>query len=208
MERIRIHGCLGISEIIPGVFDVITFAFVNGSFVKTSGVNSIREFDMKPFSVDAAGIVSSNATILKLVNIESADILNGMTTLDSSKILVWDVHIGLVYKVNRITGAYYIVINDSLMNLGPNASTNLSVNGIRIRDSYLYWTNAAVGSLNRIKTNVEAEPRGTSEAVAANAPKAGDFIFKSDGMSFIAWNQEDELSVCSLGIKLLTCLLG
>jgi hypothetical protein len=201
-------GCLGISETVRGVFYVITSAFVNGSFVKTNGVNSIWEINMNTFSVDENGVVASNATISKLVDIEGADFLNGMTTLDESHVLVGDVYNGWVYEVNTLTEAYNIAINDPLMKFGANASTNLGVNGIKIRDSYLYWTNTAVGSLNRVKINAEAEPVGESEVVTANVPKVDDFIFKSDGTAFIAQNQEDELSVLFEGKSVAEVVAG
>ncbi|KUJ12416.1 uncharacterized protein LY89DRAFT_623574 [Mollisia scopiformis] len=201
-------GCLGISETVAGVFYVITSAFVNDIFVKTSGVNSIWEINMNTFNVSSAGVVTSNATVSKLVDIESADFLNGMITLNAYHILVGDVYNGWVYKVNTITGRYYIAINDPLMKFGANATTNLGVNGLKIHSPYLYWTNTAVGSLNRILINAKAEPYGVSQVVTANVPKADDFIFKSDGTAFIAQNQEDELSVLLSGQSVAEVVAG
>ncbi|KAF8858361.1 hypothetical protein BDZ45DRAFT_397179 [Acephala macrosclerotiorum] len=201
-------GCLGISETVAGVFYVVTSAFVDEYFVKTSGVNSIWEINMNTFSVSSTGVVESNATVTKLVDVVSADFLNGMTTLDTSNILVADVYNGWVYKINTETGAYNIAVNDPLMKLPANPATNLNTNGVKIRDSYLYWTNTARGSLNRILINGAAEPCGTSEVVTANVPKADDFIFKSDGTAFIAQNQMDELSVLLPGNSVAEVVAG
>lgn len=204
----KYKGCLGISETIAGVFYVITSAFVDDNFVKTSGVNSIWEIDMNDFFVTSTGVVTSNATVTKVTDIEEADFLNGMTTLDARHILVGDIYNGWVYKVNTDRGDYKIAINDPRMKIGPNPSTNLGVNGLKIRNSYLYWTNTAAGSLNRIRINLKAEPLGASEQVAANVPKADDFVFKSDGTAFIAQNQQDELSVLLAGKKSATVAAG
>ncbi|KAJ5659564.1 hypothetical protein N7507_006015 [Penicillium longicatenatum] len=167
-------GCLGISETIPDLFYVVTSGFVDDSFVLTSGVNSIWEIDMSTFSVsEHTGKVVSNATVSKLVDVTTSDFLNGLTTLSDDLILVADVYNGWVYRVNTSTGAY----------------------SVALFDDYLYWSNTAVGTLNRIRITARGAPIGKAEVVTSNVPKADDFIFKSDGVAFIAQNQMDELSV-------------
>jgi hypothetical protein len=201
-------GCLGISETYPGVFYVITAAFFNSDFVKTSGVNSVWKIDMNTFSATTAGVIQSNATVTKLTDIHSADFLNGMTTLDDTHILVGDVYNGWVYKVNTITGAHDIAVNDPLMKFPANATTNLGVNGLKIRGPFLYFTNTAVGSLNQIEITSTGHPVGSSRVISANVPRADDFIFKDDGTAFIAQNQMDELSVLPAGSSEATVIAG
>jgi hypothetical protein len=106
-----------------------------------------------------------------------------------------------VYKINTDTAAYEIAIDDPKMKYTEVAdpSTNLGVNGIKIQDSYLYWTNTAAGTLNKIEITAEAVPVGESSVVSSNVPLADDFVFKSDGTAFIAQNQMDELSVLPWG---------
>jgi hypothetical protein len=201
-------GALGISETTTDKFYVITSAQVDDSFVKTSGVNSIWEIDMTTFS-QKSGVVTKNATVTKLVDIPGADFLNGMTTLDDEHILVSDVYNGWVYKVCTTNGSYSILINDPRMKFpSVGASTNLGVNGIKIYESYLYWTNTAVGSLNRIKIKADGTPVGSSQVVVSNVPKADDFIYKSDGAFFVAQNQMDELSVVPKGKSVATVAAG
>ena len=201
-------GCLGISETTAGVFYVITSAQVDDAFVKTSGINSVWQINMNTLSVDSTGNVLTPATVTKLVDIPDADFLNGMTTLDESNILVGDIYNGWVYKISTITGAYNIAINDPLMKFPPSAGTNLGVNGLKIKDSHLYWTNTANGTFNRIQINSAAQPIGKSQIVSANVPKADDFIFKSDGTAFIAANQADDLSVLLPGQSVATVVAG
>jgi len=130
-----------------------------------------------------------------VVDIPSADFLNGLTTLDDSNILTGDIYNGWVYKVNVETRKATIVINDDKMKFPAGATTNLGVNGLKIKDSYLYWTNTAVGTLNKILITPWGTPIGSSSVVSANVPKADDFVFRDDGTAFIAQNQMDELSV-------------
>ncbi|KAJ6017600.1 hypothetical protein N7451_000979 [Penicillium sp. IBT 35674x] len=167
-------GCLGISETTPDLFYVVTSGFVDDDFVLTSGVNSIWKIDMSTFSVsEHTGKVVSNATVSKLVDVTTSDFLNGLTTLSDDLILVADAYNGWVYRVNTSTGAY----------------------SVALLDDYLYWSNTAVGTLNRIRITAKGAPIGKAEVVTSNVPKADDFIFKSDGVAFIAQNQMDELSV-------------
>jgi len=191
------EGCLGISETYAGVFYVITSAFFNNSdFVKTSGVPAVWEINMNTFSATTAGVIQRNATIKKLTDIPSADFLNGMTTtLDNTHILVGDAYNGWVYKVNTLTGAYNIAINDPLMKFPVDSENHLGVNGLKIFDSFLYFTNTAVGSLNRIEITADGEPVGKSYVVSANVALADDFVLRGDGTAFIAQNEKNELSV-------------
>ncbi|KAJ6014597.1 hypothetical protein N7540_009188 [Penicillium herquei] len=191
-------GCLGISETTPDMFYVVTSGFVNGSFVLTSGVNSIWEIDMSTFAVsNATGQVISNATVSKLVDVKTSDFLNGMTTLSNNTILAADAYNGWVYRINTHTGAYSVAVNDTKMKFDsiPNPPTNLGVNGIKLHDGHLYWSNTAVGTLNRVRISSNGTRIGKSEVVVSNVPKADDFIFKNDNVAFIAQNQMDELSV-------------
>jgi hypothetical protein len=107
-----------------------------------------------------------------------------------------------------LTGAYDIAIQDPKMHFPPGASTNLGVNGIKINGCYLYWTNTANGTLNRIEITADGTPVGTSEIVTANVPKADDFIFKDDGTAWIAQNQDDELSLLEPGSSIATVVDG
>lgn len=191
-------GCLGISETTSDLFYVVTSGFVDDDFVLTSGVNSIWKIDMSTFSVsEHTGKVVSNATVSKLVDVTTSDFLNGLTTLSDDLILVADAYNGWVYRVNTSTGAYSVAVNEESMKFDsiPNPPTNIGVNGIKLLDDYLYWSNTAVGTLNRIRITAKGAPIGKAEVITSNVPKADDFIFKSDGVAFIAQNQMDELSV-------------
>lgn len=182
-------GCLGISETSRNMFYVVTSGFVDDNFVLTSGVNSIWEIDMRNFTVcKKTGEVKSKAIVSKLVDNPTSDFLNGATTLSETSILVADVYNGWVYRVDTRTGAYNVAINDEKMKFDavPNPATNLGVNGIKIKDGYLYWTNTSAGTLNRIRITNKGTAVGKSEVVVSNVPKADDFIFKKNGVAFVA----------------------
>lgn len=192
-------GALGISETANDIFYVILSAFVDDNFVKTGGVNSVFKVDMTTFELaDDGTTVDENATISLLTEIPEADFLNGMATLDDSHIYVSDVYSGVVYLIDTDTGDYQVAVNDTLMKFsidGSTASTNLGSNGLKVRDSYLYWTNTANGFVARIEVGSDGLPTGAaSEIIATNVPKADDFQITSDGTLFVAQNQQDTLS--------------
>ena len=146
------------------------------------------------------GDVLENATVTKLVDIPEAGLLNGMATVNEETILVSDVHNGNVLRVNTVSGAYSIAIDDPKMKFSyvANPPINLGVNGIKIRDSHLHWANTAAGFNARIKINAFASPVGCSEIAVTNVPGADDFIIRSDGVAFICQNGEDTLSIAYL----------
>lgn len=192
-------GALGISETTADVFYVILSAIVDDDFVKTGGVNTVFEVDMTAFELAADGTtINQNASISLLTEIPEADFLNGMATLDDSHIYVGDVYSGVVYLIDTATGDYQVAVNDTLMKFsidGSVASTNLGSNGLKVHDSYLYWTNTANGFVARIAIGSDGLPTGeASEIVATNVPKADDFQITSDGTLFVAQNQQDTLS--------------
>lgn len=192
-------GALGIAETTEDVFYVILAAFTDDTFAKTSGVNSIFKVDLNTFQLAEDGVtIDENATVTHLTDIPEADFLNGMATLDDEHIYVGDVYSGVVYLVDTTTGDYQVAVNDTLMKFsidGSVASTNLGSNGLKVHDSYLYWTNTANGFVARIKVGSDGLPTGeASEVVATNVPKADDFQIRSDGTLFIAQNQQDTLS--------------
>lgn len=194
-------GALGISETETDVFYVILAAFFEeGTFVKTSGVNSVFKVDMNSFTLSTDGSIDTPAEVSHLVDIPEADFLNGMATLDDSHIYVSDVYSGVVYLIDTSTGDYQVAVNDTLMKFsidGSTASTNLGSNGLKYRSGYLYWTNTANGFVARIPVGSDGLPTGSSEIVVTNVPKADDFQFRSDGTVFIAQNQQDTLSTAS-----------
>ncbi|KAJ4416811.1 hypothetical protein N0V82_006540 [Gnomoniopsis sp. IMI 355080] len=191
-------GALGISEVTEDVFYVILAAFFDqATFVKTSGVNSIFKVDMSTFALGDDGSVERNATVTHLTDINEADFLNGMATLDDEHIYVSDVYSGVIYLVDVSNGDYQVAINDTLAKFsvdGQAASTNLGSNGLKVRDDYVYWTNTARGFLARIPVGTDGLPTGDSAIVATNLAKADDFQFRSTGEVFVAQNQQDTLS--------------
>lgn len=198
-------GALGITETNADIFEVVLSANVDEDFVKTSGVPAVYKINMNTFAYSGSTI-TSNATVSLTTEIPTADFLNGATTLDTIHVLVADAYNGWVYKVNTLTGAYSIAIDNALMK-HPSGGPNLGVNGLKIRNSYLYWTNTGVGTVNKIKITSAGTASGAS-SVVATVSRPDDFIFKSNGAIFVPQNQLDELSYIAPGASTSTVIAG
>lgn len=189
-------GLLGITETLADIFYVVAAAPFDSNFLKTSGVISVFKVNMNSFKLNAAGVITSVATISKVADITTAGFLNGMTTLNAALgyILIADAYNGVVYRLNVYTGAYTVIIDDVNMKYLPGSITNLGVNGLKIRGSYLYWSNSGNPIFCRIPINALGKATGASEVVAT-AYNVDDFVFRSDGTAWMAQNQLQSLSV-------------
>lgn len=186
-------GALGITETCDDIFNVLVAAPVDADFNKVSGTCSVFKINMNTFSATSEGVIQSAATVTKVTDIPEANFFDGATTLDDDHILAADPHDGWVYKIDVITGKYSIVINDAKMKYTPDAEFQLGVNGLKIKGPFLYWTNTANSTLNRIRIDATGAPIGSSSVVASvGAPD--DFVFKDDGTTWIMRNTEEQLS--------------
>ncbi|KAM0801571.1 hypothetical protein BDR22DRAFT_804600 [Usnea florida] len=96
-------------------------------------------------------------------------------------VLMSDFRAGVVYRLDVNSGAYKVVIEDSLMVAVPQPIFGVSgVNGLRVRDGYLYFTNTGQNILAKIPINADGTPSGTS-SVIAHTPASTDYF---DGFTF------------------------
>lgn len=193
-------GCLGIAEGKADKFYVVLAApFEDGTFLKTSGTNSIFEVDMGTFRLAAGGAAAAaNATVRHVADIPEAEFLNGMAALDEERVYVTDARSGTVYLVDVETGNYTLAVDDPLMKwsvAGDPPPTYLGSNGLKVHGGHLYWSNTAGGFLARVEVSKDGLPVGDSGVVVTGVAKADDFQFGSDGALFVAQNQMDTLSV-------------
>ncbi|KAK8041053.1 hypothetical protein PG994_014060 [Apiospora phragmitis] len=155
---------LGIAEINPGVFAVAA-----GNYTRGAGPEP-GSWSVWQMGLNADGNGHPADTIRLIADIPEALFLNGMASLPSSPgnrasasagpkdILVGDIHQGLIYHVDTVTGSYHVVVNDSLTAAMPHPVFGLlGVNGIHADSSAsapssttLYFTNTGQGILAKV----------------------------------------------------------
>ena len=148
----------------------------------------------------------------KITDIPEAVFLNGMTTLPSCPdvLLIGDADVGVVHRVNALTGASSIAID--IPAFKPNASIPipLGVNGIHVRPQepdYLYFTNSFKQPIfSRVPIDpVTGTQTGPVEAIVQRAPyatnlgyAADDFTFDTAGHAWIATDPSSSLVEVSI----------
>ncbi|OAA54742.1 Six-bladed beta-propeller, TolB-like protein [Niveomyces insectorum RCEF 264] len=203
-------AALGIAETTPDVFYVAASALFDKNYDKTGGVNAVFRVDMRTFRRGVAGgdgngngngNVRANATVRKLVDIPEAKLPNGLTTLDLDHVLVADSLNGVVYKVHTGTGAYAVAVDDPKMKpdyVNSTAAVKVGVNGIKVFNGHLYWSNTVAGFLARVPIDAGGHATGPSSIAVAPAAEADDFFIRDDGVTFVCQNQANTLSVAYL----------
>ena len=184
-------GTLGIAEI-----DQDVFAVAAGNVTVTAtipGTYSVWKVDMRTFDASSG----SPATVAKIADIPEAQILNGATLLNqgSGIVLFADSIAGVVWGLDTRTGEYDKVLDDPLMKPGAGP-TSIGINGIRARNSSVYFTNSAQIVLARVPVHAaNGTAAGAFEVVARpNASFVDDFALRpKDAAAFVATNHDNSL---------------
>lgn len=145
------------------------------------------------YTVDYSGGGGQNATIAIAARVANATMLNGMDSLPEKPhvILLGDSRQGAIYRVDTDSGEASIVIQDDALSAPSNATLPIGVNGLKIRDSYVYYTNSARNTFGRVPITADGEQAGGVEVVAQlDGGTAGydwdDFIFDEAGVAYAA----------------------
>lgn len=107
-------------------------------------------------------------TVSHVAQFADAGLLNGMSRLsadDSAHLLLANSTAGAVLELDIYTGAHEIVIRDPSMNLRPD-ELGISVNGIHVVGTTLYYTSLDAGTFSAIPLCLETGlPRGPAETI-------------------------------------------
>lgn len=181
----------GITETTTDIFYVATS---NYSSADPTDPNPVGAYDIYEVDIRHG---ASKAILTKNANLPNARLPNGMTTLRASDgiILIADSFAGLLYRLNTHTKQVAIAIDDPTMKAPPTSKTPFGINGIKIRDRFLYFTNSATSSLVKIPISpIDGTATGPAVVLTTNAKGADDFILDRAGDAFIAENNLNNLA--------------
>lgn len=138
-----------------------------------------------------------SASISKIVDFSDADLLNEMTLLSKEKdlILIADSFAGIVWRLNVCTGEVLPIIEIPEM-LPPPPSPSIfpiGINGIKLWDGFLYFTNTGAGALYRLPIHANGTAAGKPSVVASGLVGIDDFQLNDEGDAFVVLNSEGEL---------------
>lgn len=137
-------GLYGIAEVSPDVFVVVVgnYSLEIGTTVPNS--QSVYEVTFEG---------SHHHRVEKVTDIPEGLLLNGVEQLlgENDTVLIADSHLGAVLKLNLRSGIYGIVIQVPEMAPPADTAPQVGVNGLKLRDGFLYWTNTDREAVYRIQ---------------------------------------------------------
>ncbi|KAI1747830.1 hypothetical protein F4782DRAFT_395339 [Xylaria castorea] len=188
------NGLLGIVETSPDVF-----AVVGGNF---SALATPIPQTMAVWEIDLRGPKPTTRLVVKM---PEAGFLNGAATIPyspSPAILVTDDRTSQVWRVDVKTGKYETAAKVPEMQSVANATLPLGVNGLKIRNGYMYFSNSNLASIYRlaIDRNGIAVKGAKAELVAKyDADNIDDFDIDERGNFWAATNFDNTVAVAKPG---------
>lgn len=181
------NSLLGIAELQPNIFYIAA-----GNFSLTSGGVpgswAIFELDLTKGA--------TRPQVTKAADLPHAIFLNGITALNKAAgtLLVADSGAGVVYRLNVRSGTASIVIDDPTMKPLSN-EIPIGVNGLKIHNRNLYFTNLQQGLFARIPIQDDGVAAGPAAVLSRDVEGADDFVLDPSGDAFVAENGLNSLAV-------------
>lgn len=142
-------GCTGITEYAPDIFAVVTGNFSLATRANPPGEWSVWKVDMRSYTGPGT------AKVTKITDVPTALLLNGATLLDPIKgsILIADSLAANLIRVDASKGTYTVVQADTTMAGVNKGGIPIGINGVRVRDGKLYFTNGTKNIFVRVSIN-------------------------------------------------------
>ncbi|KAF2857324.1 hypothetical protein K470DRAFT_273378 [Piedraia hortae CBS 480.64] len=152
-------GLTGISEVWPGIFAVGGQKLVG--YAASPNTSGIYLLDVR------SGV--THAKINKVASIPAIGIINGIVAIpNTGLVLVADSVYGRVYRVNTVTGKVDLVMEGDLFKPLDQSVNRISlgINGVKIRNGWLYFTSSARGLFGRVKISPRGDRQGKIQVIA------------------------------------------
>lgn len=195
----EVLGLTGIIEVKEDVFYVTGSNFNLATFSNEGGSYFVWEVDMTSFSKD------SKANIKKIAHLTGAGLPNGMELFSKEEgtILIADSEIGVVWKIAINDGKVENIIEVDEMKPPPPPALQMGINGLKVRDGYLYWSNTGFKLLCRIKIDGEGKATGPVEVLERDIV-IDDFVFDKKGNAWLTTHGMNTLAVVKPGGGVVT----
>jgi hypothetical protein len=168
---------LGIAEVEHDIFAVNVGNF-SGPGIGVPGSWSVWTLDYNHHAPR-----SNKPTGKKVTAIPSAVFLNGLAALPTKPgvILTGDSFLGEIFAVDTLNGHYSVAIDVPELARNTTSQIQLGVNGIRIHDGYLYFTNSDNAPLfAKIPLSINGSAAGPVETIAKSPQYPINVGFQAD----------------------------
>ncbi|KAI3320512.1 hypothetical protein HD806DRAFT_506635 [Xylariaceae sp. AK1471] len=166
-----VTSTVGITETTPDIFQVVVGNSSLATFEGTPGSFSIFQVDLSSLPICPS---SPDLEISEVAQVPNAVFLDGLTTLvqENNIILAADINLGLIWRIDISTGESSISVEDPLLKPGAVSSV-IGVDGIKIRDNELFFTNPGQNIIGKIPIDASGYAVGNGSIVV---PIGGDDI--------------------------------
>jgi hypothetical protein len=208
----NVTDSLGITETYPNTFVIVTG---NATANATGYAGTFAVWEARFPST-----VSSVPKVRKVANIPQAKFLNGIAALPTnpSIVLIPDSQFGLLFRLDTRTGKSEVIADRSEFKPHPerlNATVGFGINGIKIRDGYLYFSNSDLVTIYRIRITPNGYIAHTGKALVeiyadlkAVTIFVDDFTFGEDGTLWAASNLGNTIVAVSPGGESIQVVAG
>lgn len=202
----NITSATGITEGKPDVFYIASGDISLKSPTDTVPQSySITEIDMRSVLVLPNGTLTRKPIVKRVASLPNAALPNGIAFADptSDNLLVADTFRGLIWNVNVSSGAVGVTLNDTTTkgDIGSGSSAT-GINGIKVHNGTIYWTNTGRSTLYRIPVDEEGNvPSGVSPTLITSNLTCDDLVVDNEGNTYVAGPLDIITKVSPLGQK-------
>ncbi|KAK2763793.1 hypothetical protein FQN54_009410 [Arachnomyces sp. PD_36] len=193
-------GLYGIAEVSPDVFAVIV-----GNY--SLAIGTTVPHSQSVYQVTFEGLQHH---VEKVTDIPEGLLLNGIEGLlgENGAVLIADSRQGAVLKLDMGSGVYDVAIQVPEMAPPADAAPQVGVNGLNIRDGFLYWTNSDMEAVYRIEIDDHgyALPNAESKLIVNVGQRPDDFTFDSEGNIWVTTHRANTLVVANVDGEVSTVL--
>ena len=170
-----VNTVTGITEYEPDIFVVGT-----ANYSLTAGATPGSSIAWK---VDLSG---GKRRFIKITDLPRTQYINGLAALSERIVLLADCNAGNIVRLDVESGEYDIVIEGPAVASNPSTSLPGGVNGMKIVDSTLYFTNTQLGTVNRVDLDKRTGRVVGPFVTLANISVVDDLAVTDDGTAFVA----------------------
>jgi len=189
----------GIVEVKDDVFYVAGGNVNLETFTSEHGSYKVWEVDLTTFDTDF------KANVKEIAHLLGSGLLNGLEFLSTSEstILIADSDIGCVWKVDVNDGKVENLIEVDEMKPPPTPALQIGINGIKVHDGYLYWSNTGKSLFCRVAIDVDGVALGAPEILETDT-LVDDFIFDKKGNTWLTQHALNVVGVVKVGGGVIT----
>lgn len=182
-----VDSVFGITEFSPDVFAVAVgkYSAENGP---TNGSWSVWSVEL------GSRHGGSGKKVKKIADVKDAWMINGVAALNDHVVLLADSYAMNVIALDARTAKYDVVLQDPSMASNMSAYPPIGINGMKVVHDDLYFTNSQLGTINRVRLNLDTgHAVGPFTVIASNVTVVDDLAVTEKGDVYVGRPLDNEV---------------